>query len=84
MGKLVKSSEQPMEWHSDVNDPNLNCSEGVESMEWQEGGGPQDNVSVLGPQNDNYGNKDIEMEEEEEPQLADDDLMFSISPTFLI
>ena len=33
-------------------------------MEWQEGGGgPLDNVSVLGPQNDR--NKDIEMEEEE-------------------
>ena len=25
-------------------------------MEWQEGGGPLDNVSV---QNDNYGNKDF-------------------------
>ena len=45
-------------------------------MEWQEGGGgPLDNVSVLGPQNDNFRNKDIEMkeEEEEEPQLGDDD-----------
>ena len=45
-----------MQWHSDVNDPYVNCSEGVESMEWQEGGGPLDNVSV---QNDNYGNKDF-------------------------
>ena len=53
-----------MQWHSDVNDPYVNCSEGVESMEWQEGGGPLDNVSVLGPQNDNYCNKDMEMEEE--------------------
>ena len=52
-------------------------------MEWQEEGGPLDNVSVLGPQNDNYGNKDMEMEEEE-PQLADDDLTirFSIFPTY--
>ena len=43
-------------------------------MEWQEGGGgPLDNVSVLGPQNDNFRNKDFEMEEEEEePQLGDD------------
>ena len=54
-----------MQWHSDVNDPHVNCSEGVQSMEWQEGGGPLDNVSVMGPQNDNYRNKDIEMEEEE-------------------
>ena len=46
MGKLVRV---PMEWHSDVNDPHLNCSEGVESMEWREGGAPQDNVSVLEP-----------------------------------
>ena len=43
-----------MQWHSDVNDPYVNCSEGVQSMEWQEGGGgPLDNVSVLGPQNNN-------------------------------
>ena len=54
-------------------------------MEWQEGGGPQHNVSILEPQNDSYGNKDIEMEEEEEPQLADDDLtidVFNFSHTF--
>ena len=70
-----------MQWHSDVNDPYVNCSEGVESMGWQEGDGPLDNVSVLGPQNDNYGNKDMEMEEEEEagePQLADDDLTIDV------
>ena len=85
--EISQSSEQSMEWHSDVNDPHLNCREGVGSMEWQEGGGPQDNVSVLGPQNENYGNKDIEMEEEEEPQLADDDLtidVFKIPHTFFI
>ena len=48
-------------------------------MEWQEGGGgPPDNVFVLGPQNDR--NKDIEMEEEEEeePQLGDDDLRIDV------
>ena len=74
-GEIGQSSEQPMEWHSDVNDSHLNSSEGVKNMEWQQGGGPQDNVSVLGPQNENYGNKYIEIEEEEEePQLADDDL----------
>ena len=28
-------------------------------MEWQEGGGPHENVSVLGPQNANYGHKDM-------------------------
>ena len=77
-GEISQESEQPMEWHSDVNDPHLNCSEGVESMEWQEGGGPQDNVSVLEPQNDNDGNKDIEMVKEEEPQLADDDLTIDV------
>ena len=76
-----------MEWHCHVNDPpHVNCSEGIESMEWQEGGGPQENVSVLGPQNVNYGHKDIEMEEEEEePQLADDDLtidVFNFCQTF--
>ena len=58
-------------------------------MGWQEGDGPLDNVSVLGPQNDNYGNKDMEMEEEEEeePQLADDDLtidVFNFPHTFFI
>ena len=51
-------------------------------MEWQEGGGgPLDNVSVMGPQNDNFRNKDIEMEEEEEeeePQLGDDDLTIDV------
>ena len=51
-------------------------------MEWQEGGGgPLDNVSVLGPQNDNLKNKDIEMEEEEEeeePQLGDNDLTIDL------
>ena len=52
-GEIGQGSEQPMEWHSDVNDPHLNYSEGVESMKWQEGGGPQDNVSVLEPQSDN-------------------------------
>ena len=69
-----------MQWHGDVNDPHVNCSEGVQSMEWQEGGGPLDNVSMLGPQNDNYRNKDIEMEEEEEeePQLGDDDLTIDV------
>ena len=67
-----------MQWHSDVNDPHLNCSEGVESVEWQEGGGPQDNVSVMEPQNDNYGNKDIEMEKKEEPQQADDYLIIDV------
>ena len=72
---ISQGSEQPMQWHSDVNDPYVNCSEGVESMEWQEGGGPLDNVSV---QNDNNGNKDMEMEEEEEPQLADDDSTFDV------
>ena len=80
---ISQGSEQPMQWHSDVNDPYVNCSEGVESMEWQEGGGPLDNLSV---QNDNYGNKDMEMEEEEEePQLADDDLtidFFNFPHTF--
>ena len=60
--QINQGSEQPMQWHSDVNDPHVNCSEGVQSMEWQEGGGgPLDNVSVLGPQNDNFRNKDIEM-----------------------
>ena len=81
---ISRGSEQPMQWHSDVNDPYVNCSEGKESMEWQEGGGPLDNVSVLGPQNDNYGNKDMDMEEEE-LQLADDDLtidVFSFPHTF--
>ena len=73
---ISQGSEQPMQWHSDVNDPHVNYSEGVESMEWQEGDGPLDNVSVLGPQNDNYGNKDMEMDEE--PQLADDDLTIEI------
>ena len=63
--QINQGSEQHMQWHSDVYDPYVNCSEGVQSMEWQ-GGGPLDNVSVLGPQNDNYRNKDIEMEEEEE------------------
>ena len=82
---ISQGSEQPMQWHSDVNDPYVSCSEGVESMEWQEGGGPLDNVSVLGPQNDNYGKKDVDMEEEE-PQLADDDLtidVFNFPHTFL-
>ena len=51
--QINQGSEQPMQWHSNVNDPHVNCSEGVQSMEWQEGGGPLDNVSVLGPQNDN-------------------------------
>ena len=40
---------------------------------------------MLGPQNVNYGHKDIEMEEEEEPQLADDDLtidVFNFPQTF--
>ena len=46
--EINKGSEQHMQWHSDVNDPYGNCSEGVQSMEWQEGGGPLDNVSVLG------------------------------------
>ena len=77
-GEISQGLEQPMEWHCDVNDPHFNSSEGVGSMEWQQGGGPQDNVSVLGPQNDNYGNKDIEMEEEEEPQLADDNLTIDV------
>ena len=73
---ICQGSEQPMQWHSDVNDPHINCSEG---MEWQEGGGPLDNVSVLGPQNDNYGTKDMEMEEEEEePQLEDNDLTIDV------
>ena len=46
-------------------------TQGIEGMEWQEGSGPHENVSVLGPQNVNYGHKDIEMEEEEEePHLA--------------
>ena len=67
-----------MQWHSDVNDPYVNCSEGIENMEWQEPGGSLDNVSVLGPQNDNYGNKDMDMEEREEPQLADDDLTIDV------
>ena len=75
---ISQGSEQPMQWHSDVNDPYVNCSEGVESMEWQEGGGPLDNVSVLGPRNDNHGNKDMKMEKEEEPQLADDDLTIDV------
>ena len=57
-GEISQGSEQPMEWHSDVNDPHLNCIEGEESMEWQEGGGPLDNVSVLESQKYNYGNKD--------------------------
>ena len=77
-GEISQGSEQPMEWHSDINHAHLNCSEEVESMAWQEGGGPQDNVSIWEPQNDNYGNKDIEMEEEEEPQLADDDLTVDV------
>ena len=78
--QINQGSEQHMQWHSDVNDPYVNCSEGVQSMEWQEGGGPLDNVSVLGPRNDNYRNKDIEMEEEEEeePQLGDDDLTIDV------
>ena len=77
--QINQGSEQHMQLHSDVNDPYVNCSEGVQSMEWQEGGGPLDNVSVLGPQNDNYRNKDIEMEEEEEePQLGDDDLTIDV------
>ena len=75
--QINQGSEQPMQWHSDVNDLYVNCSEGVQSMEWQEGGGPLDNVSVLGPQNDNYRNKDIEVEEEE-PQLGDDDLTIDV------
>ena len=53
-------------------------------MEWQEGGGPHENISVLGPQNVNYGHMEIE-EEEEEPQLADDDLtidVFNFPQTF--
>ena len=75
--QINQGSEQPMQWHSDVNDPYVNCSEGVQSMQWQEGGGPLDNVSVLGPQNDNYRNKDIEMEEEE-PQLGIDDLTIGV------
>ena len=77
--------EQPTQWHSDVKGSYVNCSEGVQSMEWQEGGGgPLDNVSVLRPQNDR--NKDIEMkeeeeaeeEEEEEAQLGDDDLTIDV------
>ena len=32
-GEISQSSEQPMEWHRDVNDPHLNSSEGVKSME---------------------------------------------------
>ena len=60
--EISQGSEQSIQWHGDANDPYVHYSEGVESMEWQEGGGPQDNVSVLGPQNDNYGNKGIEME----------------------
>ena len=63
--QINQGSEQPMQWHSDVNDPYVNCSEGVQS------------ISVLGPQNDR--NKDIEMEEEEEePQLGDDDLTIDV------
>ena len=83
--EISQGSEQPMQWHRDVNDPHHNCIEREESMEWQEGSGPHDNVSILESQNDNYGNKDIEMEEEEEPQLADDDLtidVFSFPHTF--
>ena len=79
--QINQGSEQPMQWHSDVNVPYVNCSEGVQSMKWQEGGGgPLDNVSVLGPQNDNFRNKDIEMEEgeEEEPQLGDNDLTIDV------
>ena len=75
---IRQGSEQPMQWHSDVNDPYVNCSERVEIMKWQEGDGPLDNVSV---QNNNYGNKDIEMEEEkeeEEPQPTDDDLKIDV------
>ena len=50
-GEIKQGSEQPMEWHCHVNDsPHVHCSEGIESMEWQEGGGPHENVSVLGPQ----------------------------------
>ena len=85
--QINQGSEQPMQWHSDVNDPYVNCSEGVQSMVWQEGGGRLDNVSVLEPQNDNYRNKDIDMEEEEEPQLGADDLtidVFNFSHTFFI
>ena len=69
-----------MQWHSDVDDPYVNCSEGVQNMEWQEGGGgPLDNVSVMGPQNENFRNKNIEMEEEEEEtQLGDDDLTIDV------
>ena len=73
---ISHGSEQPMQWHSAVNDPYVNCSKGVESMEWQEGGDPLENLSVLGPQNNNYGN--MEMEEKEEPQLADDDLTIDV------
>ena len=86
-GEITQGSEQPMEWHCHVNvPPHVNCSEGIEGMEWQAGGGPHENVSVLGPQNVNYGHKDLEMEEEEEePQLADDDLtidVFNFPQTF--
>ena len=52
MGKLVRV--QNSLWYG-VNDSHLNFSEGVKSMEWQQEGGPQDNISVLEPQNDNYG-----------------------------
>ena len=45
--QINQGSEQPMQWHSDVNDPYVNCSEGVQSMQWQEGGGPLDNVEQL-------------------------------------
>ena len=38
--EISQGLEQPMEWHSDVSDPHLNYSEEVESMEWQERGGP--------------------------------------------
>ena len=72
-GEIKQGSEQPLEWHCHVNDPP------PQGMEWQEGGGLHENVSVLGPQNVNYGHKDIEMEEEEEePQLADDDLTINV------
>ena len=57
-GEITQGSEQPMKWHHHVNDPpHVNCSEGIEGMEWQERGGPHENVSVLGPQNINYGHK---------------------------
>ena len=79
-GEITQGSEQSMERHCHVNDPpHVNCSEEIEGMKWQEGSGPYENISVLRPQNVNYGHKDIEMEEEEEePQLADDNLTIDI------